>query len=154
MNIFLNINGEIRCINLQAGLRIQDLIEQIKEEFNIELDLSIYSSSEKLSMHSLVQENIISYNVLVDVMGGKKKKKKQFTTPKRKKHIHKNIKLRALSYFSVNKDGTVSKVKRLCESRECKGKGIFMANHKNRVYCGNCHITLVKKEETKATGKK
>lgn len=49
----------------------------------------------------------MTYTGLAEIVGGKKKKKKVFTTPKRKKHIHKNVKLRALSYFSVNKDGTV-----------------------------------------------
>ena len=54
---------------------------------------------------------------MISLEGGKKKRKKKvYSTPKRKPHIHKNVKLRALSYFSIHKDGTVSKVKELCKS--------------------------------------
>ena len=49
----------------------------------------------------------MTFTGLAEIAGGKKKKKKVFTTPKRKKHIHKNVKLRALSYFAIAKDGSV-----------------------------------------------
>lgn len=137
-------------------MTIADLIELAKEELNIEIDISLFSGCEKLENSFMFSStsNFMSVNALAEIAGGKKKKKKVYTTPKRKKHIHKNVKLRALNYFSVNKDGSVQKVKRLCEMKECKGRGIFMASHKNRFYCGNCHTTMIKKEETQAQGKK
>lgn len=156
MQVLFNFQGQTYCVQLQEGMTAAQVVAQIKEEFGFELDLALFSGCERLdSSFQLTQESsMMNFSVLAEVVGGKKKKKKVFTTPKRKKHIHKNVKLRALSYFSVNKDGTVSKVKKLCEMKECKGQGIFMASHKNRFYCGKCHTTMVKKEETKAQGKK
>ena len=78
-------------------------------------------------------------------MGGKKKKK-TYATPKKNKHRHKSKKLHTLSYYTINDDGSVERVKKLCEQSTCKGKGIFMASHKNRYYCGNCTLTLMKKD--------
>ncbi len=120
------------------------------------MDLEIFSHTEKLESANILSldSELMNLQAMLSVEGGKKKKKKKaFTTPKTKKHIHKNVKLRALSYFTINKDGSVSCVKKHCESKECAGKGIFMANHKNRVYCGNCHMTMIKKDEPKTKGK-
>lgn len=74
------------------------------------------------------------------------KKKKNYSTPKKTKHRHVNTKLMALSYYAIQKDGTVERVKKLCEQESCKDQGIFMANHWNRYYCGKCHLTLKKKD--------
>ena len=35
----------------------------------------------------------------------------------------------------------------MCTRATCKGKGIFMADHKNRYYCGKCSCTLMKKTD-------
>jgi small subunit ribosomal protein S27Ae len=83
------------------------LIQQAKEELNIEIDFSLFNGCSKLDQSLVLENNFMTFTGLAEIAGGKKKKKKVFTTPKRKKHIHKNVKLRALSYFSVNKDGTV-----------------------------------------------
>lgn len=109
---------------------------------------------EKLSNSIVLDESFDNCNLqgLLEVIGGKgKKKRKQYTTPKKNKHTHKGKKLHTLSYYALNQDGTVQRVKKFCENETCKGKGIFMANHKNRYYCGSCHLTLIKKEEPKET---
>ncbi len=153
MQILFNFQGQNYFLEIEQGMTVSQIIQQAKEELNIEIDFSLFSGCQRMEMSSQVN-SFATFTGLAEIAGGKKKKKKVYTTPKRKKHIHKNVKLRALSYFSVNKDGTVQTVKRLCEARECKGRGIFMASHKNRFYCGSCHTTLVKKEETKAQAKK
>lgn len=49
-------------------------------------------------------------------MGGKgKKKKKNYSTPKRVKHRHTSTKLHTLSYYAVDKEGSVQRVKKFCE---------------------------------------
>lgn len=89
--------------------------------------------------------NGISLSAQVSVLGGKgKKKKKNYTTPKRIKHKHVSTKLHTLSYYAVGKDGSVQRVKKFCEQESCKDKGIFMAAHWNRYYCGKCGLTLLK----------
>jgi small subunit ribosomal protein S27Ae len=156
MQIFVTLLEQTKCFTVAPGSTIEELIQQVRNEFGSDLDLEIFTSTQKLESSDILSldSELMNLQALVSVEGGKKKKKKKvFTTPKTKKHIHKNVKLRALSYFTINKDGSVSTVKKLCESKECAGKGIFMANHKNRVYCGNCHITMIKKDEPKAKGK-
>ena len=70
--------------------------------------------------------------------GGKKRKKKVYTTPKKIKHKHKTVKLAVLSYYKVDDDGKVTKLRRECDNPTC-GAGVFLANHKDRFYCGKCH---------------
>ena len=156
MQIFVTLLEQTKCFTVVPGSTIEQLIQQVRSEFGSELDLEMFSSTRKLEAFDCLSldTELMNLQALVSVDGGKKKKKKKvYTTPKTKKHIHKNVKLRALSYFSINKDGSVSAVKKHCESKECAGKGIFMANHKNRLYCGNCHMTMIKKDEPKAKGK-
>ena len=87
-------------------MTVEELIQQARKELNIEIDFSLFSESKRLEESSLIS-NLMTVEANTEILGGKKKKKKVFTTPKRKKHIHKNVKLRALNYFSVNKDGSV-----------------------------------------------
>lgn len=49
------------------------------------------------------------------------------------------------SLFQVGDEGEIGRLRRECT--EC-GKGSFMAEHKDRFYCGKCHFTEAK------TGKK
>lgn len=130
MQVLFNYLGETYCIDVEQGMTVENLIQIAKEELKIEIDFSLFSKSQKLEESDLIT-SFMTVEAMTEIAGGKKKKKKVYTTPKRKKHIHKNVKLRALNYFSINKDGSVQKVKRLCEMKECKGQGIFMASHKN-----------------------
>ncbi|KAK4538135.1 hypothetical protein CDCA_CDCA16G4160 [Cyanidium caldarium] len=75
--------------------------------------------------------------------GGKKRKKKVYTTPKKIKHKHKKVKMAALKYYQVDDDNKVARLRKECPS-ECCGAGIFMAEHRDRLYCGKCQLTLVK----------
>ena len=68
----------------------------------------------------------------------KKEKKKNYTKPKKIKHIKKKVKLRVLSYYSVNEKSVLRLRK---ESPELPG--CFMANHKNRITCGKTGITYI-----------
>jgi len=70
--------------------------------------------------------------------GGKKKKKKNYTTPKKTKRKHKKVKLAVLTYYKVDENGKITRIRRECEN--C-GAGVFMANHFDRQYCGKCGLT-------------
>jgi ubiquitin-small subunit ribosomal protein S27Ae len=74
--------------------------------------------------------------------GAKKKKKKNYSTPKKIKHKRKKTKLAILKYYQVDKDNRIIRTHRECPNDSC-GAGIFMANHKDRLTCGKCHLTLV-----------
>ena len=145
-------------MTIESGSTLEQLEKQIQNEFQIDQDLTLSTQTSILSEDSQLMENQNIF-ALVDVLGGKggKKKKKQYTTAKKNKHKHKNKKLHVLSYYALQKDGSLQRVKKFCDSSSCSGKGIFMANHKNRYYCGKCHVTVVqeaKPQDTKAKGGK
>ena len=72
----------------------------------------------------------------------KKRKKKVYTTPKVIKHKHKTVKLAVLKFYSV---GGAGKITKECPAEQC-GAGVFMAQHKDRYYCGKCGLTYRIKE--------
>jgi small subunit ribosomal protein S27Ae len=79
--------------------------------------------------------------------GGKKRKKKVYNTPKRIAHKHKKVPLAALKYYRVDKD-KITRTRRECEHPDC-GAGIFMAAHKDRQYCGKCHLVIAFNADSK-----
>eukprot|EP00543_Licmophora_paradoxa_P002082 CAMPEP_0202442740 /NCGR_PEP_ID=MMETSP1360-20130828/2113_1 /ASSEMBLY_ACC=CAM_ASM_000848 /TAXON_ID=515479 /ORGANISM="Licmophora paradoxa, Strain CCMP2313" /LENGTH=152 /DNA_ID=CAMNT_0049058183 /DNA_START=403 /DNA_END=862 /DNA_ORIENTATION=- len=72
--------------------------------------------------------------------GGKKRKKKVFTKPKKVKRVSKTIPLQTLKYYRVEADG---KVTRLRKYSPVAGIGCFMAQHKDRYYCGKSGTTFL-----------
>ena len=50
------------------------------------------------------------------------------------------VKLAVLKYYKVDDNGKITRLRRECPSEHC-GAGIFMAAHKDRQYCGKCHLT-------------
>ena len=80
--------------------------------------------------------------------GGKKRKKKTYTTPKKIKHKRKKVKMAILKYYKVDESGKITRLRRECPNATC-GAGVFMAKHKDRQYCGKCHLTYVFQKVTK-----
>jgi small subunit ribosomal protein S27Ae len=54
-----------------------------------------------------------------------------------------------LKYYRVDSDGKIKRLRRECPAEAC-GAGTFMANHKDRQYCGRCGLTYKIDGETKA----
>ena len=95
-----------------------------------------------------------SVQLIISMEGGAKGKKKKAATKKaKKKHVHKNKKLRILKYYKV--DG--EKVVRLSRMCDVCPPGTFLAEHEDRLYCGRCRSTytkLVDKEKQQKPKKK
>merc|ERR1711868_296992 len=72
--------------------------------------------------------------------GGKKRKKKTYTKPKKIKHKKKKVKLHTLKFYRVDDDGKIKRLRKECPADTC-GAGVFMAQHKDRHYCGKCGLT-------------
>lgn len=116
------------------------------EKNNSILNNFVYVNS-KLSFFKFFIEAYLNKEKLADLEiapilfirgGGKKRKKKNYTKPKKIKHIKKKIKLKILSYYSVNKE-SISRLRK--ESPE--SQGCFMASHKDRITCGKTGITYI-----------
>ena len=157
MQIFVNCMGETRCYQLSSTTTVDQLSSQIQTEFNLDTPVELYTASNKLAELNELAANA-TLLAMIDVLGGGKKKggkkRKAYATPKKNKHKHVNVKLNALNYYAIKGDGSVERIRKLCEQETCKGKGIFMANHWNRYYCGKCALTLLKKDAPKEEPKK
>merc|ERR1711933_662158 len=49
--------------------------------------------------------------------GGKKRKKKTYTTPKKVRHMKKNVPLAVLKCYQVQSDGSVMSLKKICPNK-------------------------------------
>ena len=157
MQVLITCFGETKCFSIESNETYESLIAKVQSEFGITEDLSLYDLGQKVESIQNVASSSSLFAAIDLIGGGKKrgaKKRKAYTTPKKNKHKHQNVKLHALSYYAINKDNHVEKTKLPCESETCKGKGIFMASHWNRHYCGRCHVVLVKKNAPKEEPKK
>jgi small subunit ribosomal protein S27Ae len=157
MQIFVNCMGETRCLQLENHSSLEQLKSRVQSEFGVEVPVELFSGSNRLdALEGLVSDSTVF--AMLDVLGGGKKrggkKRKAYATPKKNKHKHVNVKLQALNYYAIKGDGSVERTRKLCEQETCKGKGIMMANHWNRYYCGNCALTLLKKDAPKEEPKK
>jgi ubiquitin-small subunit ribosomal protein S27Ae len=101
----------------------------------------LYDTELPLSAFALEQDQTLYVNL--DLLGGaKKRKKKTYSKPKKIKHKKKKNKLAVLKYYKVDASNKVSRLRRECPNESC-GAGVFMANHKDRVYCGRCTTIFI-----------
>ena len=155
MQLFVNYLASTKCIEITSET-FDSFVESVRSEFALSSEFSLFSASQQITELSQLSESENLF-VGIEVLGGGKKKggkkRKAYTTPKKNKHKHRNAKLHVLEYYAL-KDGKAEKIKKICENEACKDKGIFMANHWNRYYCGKCHLTLVKLNAPKEEPKK
>lgn len=152
MHILVTCLGETKAIAVNSQGDLSTLVSDVQGAFSIDAPVALFTHSAKVEKIGSISSNQ-ELTAVVQLVGGAKKRK-AYATPKKNKHRHKNVKLMALSYYAIKGDGTVEKTRKLCEQETCKGKGIFMANHWNRYYCGNCGLTLMKKDAPKEEPKK
>merc|ERR1712167_96230 len=145
MGIFVRtITNKTIELDLEPTGTIKNIKAEIYNKQGIPYDLQLLSNNgKKLEDEiSLTNSNIHEgsiVNLCLNLLGGaKKRKKKTYSKPKKKKHIHKNVKLRILSYYKLDSE-KINRLRKECP--ECKVAGLrarFLATHKDRLHCGRC----------------
>ncbi|EDO08410.1 ribosomal protein S27a family protein [Babesia bovis T2Bo] len=148
--VFIKLfNGNTAVIDLFGSETVADIKRQVAELYGLEgCSQSLWAGLVEADDESLIEDfasddEIIELVQHIDVCGGgKKRKKKQHTTPKKIKHKKKKVKLNVLKYYKVEGDKVVRLLKE-CDSSTC-GRGVFMAQHHDRDYCGRCGTTYLR----------
>lgn len=142
--MFLSTSEGCVPLAVRDGLTVQELKAEIGVTGDLCSGFLCLRDEALVSSYGLTAEDVLT---VVDplVGGGKKRKKKKYTTPKRKPHVHKKVKLRVLKYYKITGDGKVTRLRLECPSVTC-GAGYFLAKHADRMHCGHCSASLVQEK--------
>ncbi|GIX60633.1 40S ribosomal protein S27a [Babesia caballi] len=141
-------NGSTAVIDVAGSETVAELKDRIAAQYGLEHCVqSLWAGLSEAEDATLIADLIgddktADFVQHIDVCGGgKKRKKKQYTTPKKIKHKKKKVKLSVLKYYKLEGDKVVRLLKE-CPSSTC-GRGVFMASHHDRSYCGRCGATYL-----------
>ena len=156
MRVFIDIFGDCHAVETQNCTTVGQLASSLTESHNLPESVYLAGPMGALPLDAAVCDVAMPnqrISVALSLCGGGKKRK-QFSTPKKNKHKRVNVEKSVLDNYAIDENGNVKRVRKLCQQEGCKNRGIFMASHWNRYYCGNCHLTLIKKDAPKEEPKR
>lgn len=138
MQIFVkSLSEETLALPLEVASSLDSVKNVICERTGIPAEFqNLVCEGKVLSEDDLIQPGCFLH-LNLSLEGGKKKKK-QYKTKKKTKHRHHKENLTSLKYYNIEGNKVV-RTHKVCP--ECL-KGVFMAKHWDRYYCGTCHLTL------------
>ena len=145
MNIFVKtLSQETSTFQVESCETIYGLKNLICQREGIapELQTLVYSGACLDNEKTLIESGISSDATLhmsLGLLGGKKGKKKVYSTKKKNKHRHVNVKLAVLKFYNIDDKGKFTRSRKMCPT--C-GLSIFMAKHFDRWHCGKCGTTF------------
>lgn len=139
MQIFVkSLTEETLALPLEVASSLESVKYAISQRTGIPVSFQTLLSEGKLLAEGDLIEPGCFLHLNLSLEGGKKGKKKQYKTKKKNKHRHHKEQLTSLKYYNIEGNKVV-RTHKICP--ECQ-KGIFMAKHWDRYYCGTCHLTL------------
>merc|ERR1712174_178750 len=142
MQLFTKDENQTQTLECETSVTIGELREAIDAAEARLLCAGQELNNEVASLEDLKIQDESTIEIVHRVVGGgRKRKKKVYTTPKK-------IKLATLKYYKITDTGKVERKRKECPAAIC-GPGVFMANHKDRHYCGKCYLTVVFNENEK-----
>ncbi|KAG1471853.1 hypothetical protein G6F56_001887 [Rhizopus delemar] len=148
MQVFVkSLEGNTLTLDVSSSTTVSSVKSLIEEREGLPVNSQCLSYAGKpliegeLGLYGIANNNTLTLNAEL-LGGGKKRKKKTYTTPKKIKHKRKKVKMAILKYYKVDESGKITRLRRECPNTTC-GAGVFMAKHKDRQYCGKCHLTYV-----------
>ncbi len=148
------ITGKSLDLALEATANVNELYDNVESVMGIPCCEQKLIYEGKVLKEGSLFENMLKEEskvyLVVSLDGGKKKKKKKDVKKTKKPHKKRKVKLAILKYYKVE-DGKVTRLRSMC--KDCP-PGVFLAQHKDRLYCGRCTQRFVdQKATTAAAGK-